>query len=78
MERRSQSERITRLVELAQTAKKRLPRMSIDEKRRVLDLLDVRVTILDSGFRSQSIKLKIEGVFLDLAQAFDQEMAMRP
>jgi hypothetical protein len=70
-EGQAQSERITRLVELAQTAKKRLPRMTLDERRRVLDLLDVRVTIIDAGSRSQGLKVKIEGVFLDLAQAFD-------
>ncbi len=70
-EGQAQSERITRLVELAQTAKKRLPRMTLDERRRVLDLLDVRVTIIDAGSRSQGVKLKIVGVFLDLAQAFD-------
>jgi hypothetical protein len=65
-----QTQRIERLVELVQVAKKRLPRMSLDEKKRVLDLLDVRVTILDAGARSQSVKLKIEGVFLDFASAF--------
>ena len=35
-----QSQRVQRLVELAQVAREHLPRMSLDEKKRVLDLLD--------------------------------------
>ena len=65
-----QSRRIERLVELAQVACERLPHMSLIEKKRVLDLLDVRVQVLDAGSRTTRASVRTEGVFFDLASIF--------
>jgi hypothetical protein len=62
-----QSQRVQRLVELADVARERLPEMSLVERKRVLDLLGVRVQILDAGSRTTPVRLKIEGHFFDLA-----------
>ena len=62
-----QSQRVQRLVELADVARERLPEMSLVEKKRVVDLLGVRVQILDAGSRTTPVRVKIEGQFFDLA-----------
>jgi len=62
-----QSQRVQGLVELAQVARERLPHMSLVEKKRVLDLLGVRVLIVDAGSRTAPVRVKIEGQFFDLA-----------
>jgi hypothetical protein len=41
--------------------------MFLVEKKRVLDLLGVRVQILDAGSRTAPVRVKIEGRFFDLA-----------
>jgi hypothetical protein len=41
-------------------------------------VLDGRVTILSAEFRSQGIRLKIEGVFLDLASTFGSSRGDAP
>lgn len=67
-----QSQRVQRLVELADVASERLPEMSLVEKKRVLDLLGVRVQIVDAGSRTMPVRLSIEGQFFDLAALLDK------
>jgi hypothetical protein len=63
-----ESERMRRLWSLAETAHKRLPRMSAEEQKEILDLLDVRVTILKHAKGSPGGRMlappvvRIEGV----------------
>ncbi|MBK5267272.1 MAG: hypothetical protein JJE47_07540, partial [Acidimicrobiia bacterium] len=57
----AQSERMASLARLAEAAHKRLDTMSDVERRAVLDLLDVRVTVLDSGDRRREPQIRIEG-----------------
>ncbi|MGH8874076.1 MAG: recombinase family protein, partial [Acidimicrobiia bacterium] len=57
----AQSERMASLAKLAEVAHKRLDTMSPVERRAVLDLLDVRVTVLESGGRRRSPQIRIEG-----------------
>jgi DNA invertase Pin-like site-specific DNA recombinase len=57
----AQSERMASLAKLAEGAHKRLDTMSPVERRAVLDLLDVRVDVLDSGGRRRAPKIRIEG-----------------
>jgi len=57
----AQSERTANLARLAEIAHKRLDTMSDVERRAVLDLLDVRVTVLDAGDRRRSPQIRIEG-----------------
>jgi len=52
---------------MADVARDRLPEMSLVEKKRVLDLLGVRVQILDAGSRTTPVRVKIEDQFFDLA-----------
>jgi DNA invertase Pin-like site-specific DNA recombinase len=67
-----QSQRVQRLVELADVARERLPEMPLVEKKRVLDLLGVRVQILDAASRTTPVRLKIEGQFFDLAALLEK------
>jgi hypothetical protein len=46
--------------------------MSLVEKKSVLDLLGVRVQILDAGSRTTPVRLKIEGQFFDLAALLEK------
>jgi hypothetical protein len=41
--------------------------MSLVEKKRVLDLVGVRVLIVDAGSPTAPVRVKIEGQFFDLA-----------
>jgi len=52
---------------MADVARDGLPEMSLVEKKRVLDLLGVRVQILDAGPRTTPVRVKVEGQFFDLA-----------
>jgi hypothetical protein len=45
--------------------------MFLVEKKRVLDLLGVRVQILDAGSRTAPVRVKIEGRFFDLASLLE-------
>jgi site-specific DNA recombinase len=60
-----ESERMRRLWELAEHAHKRLPGMTTEEQKEVLDLLDIRVTILASATRTTPAQVRIEGVVYD-------------
>jgi DNA invertase Pin-like site-specific DNA recombinase len=66
-----QSDRMRRLWELAEKAHARLPNMSAEEQKQVLDLLDVRVTILEHQKRTPGhrvlapAKVRIEGLVTD-------------
>lgn len=60
-----ESERMRRLVALADQAHQRLPQMTPEEQKEVLDLLDVRVTILEHGTRTTPARVRIEGVVYD-------------
>ena len=53
--------RMASLAKLAEVAHKRLDTMSPVERRAVMDLLDVRVTVLDSGGRRGTPQIRIEG-----------------
>ena len=55
------SERMASLAKLAEVAHKRLDNMSSVERRAVLDLLDVKVSVLDAGDRKRSPQIRIEG-----------------
>jgi hypothetical protein len=59
-----ESERMRRLWELAEHAHKRLPFMAPDEQRQVLEILDVRVTILEPGSRKVPARIRLEGTVL--------------
>lgn len=68
-----------RLWELAEHAHKRLPNMTLEEQKQVLDLLDVRVTILEHATKTgghrvaKPARIRIEGLVHDgvLAAADD-------
>ncbi|MEN3342284.1 MAG: hypothetical protein V7644_1688, partial [Actinomycetota bacterium] len=60
-----ESERMRALWALAEHAHKRLPQMSPEEQKEVLDLLDLRVTILDHATRTTPARVRIEGVVYD-------------
>jgi chromosome segregation ATPase len=65
------SKRMRRLWELAEQAHKRLPTMSPEEQKQVLNLLDVRVTVLEHARKStggrvlEPARIRIEGFVSD-------------
>jgi len=75
MESERESERMRRLWELAEHAHTRLPQMTPQEQKEVLDLLDVRVTILAAATRTTPAKVRIEGVVYD--HLLSEEKAVR-
>src|SRR5258708_33703904 len=75
MESERESERMRRLWELAEHANTRLPQMTPQEQKEVLDLLDVRVTILAAATRTTPAKVRIEGVVYD--HLLSEEKAVR-
>ena len=60
-----ESERMRRLWALADQAHRRLPQMTPEEQKEILDLLDVRVTILEHGTRTTAAQVRIEGMVYD-------------
>ena len=67
LDSRNESDRVRQLWELADIAHLRLSSMSEQEKAAVLDLLDVRVRVLDHGKRLIPPRITIEGtVFYEL------------
>ncbi len=67
LDSRNESDRVRQLWELADIAHLRLGSMSEQEKAAVLDLLDVRVRVLDHGKRLIPPRISIEGtVFYEL------------
>jgi DNA invertase Pin-like site-specific DNA recombinase len=76
-----ESERMRRLWELAEQAHRRLPNMTPEEQKEVLDLLDVRVTILESATHTTPAKVRIEGIVYDhvlSGEAAVRELAKTP
>ena len=65
------SAKMRRLWELAEQAHQRLPNMTLAEQKQVLDLLDVRVTILKHARKTaghrilEPAQIRIEGVVND-------------
>jgi DNA invertase Pin-like site-specific DNA recombinase len=65
------SQRMRRLWELAEEAHKRLPMMTPEEQKQVLELLDVRVTVLEHARKSpggrvlEPARIRIEGFVSD-------------
>jgi DNA invertase Pin-like site-specific DNA recombinase len=57
-----ESQRMRHLWELAEGAHKRLPHMSPQEQKEMLDLLDVRVTVLEHGTKESPTRVRVEGV----------------
>ena len=57
-----ESQRMRRLWDLAEGAHKRLPQMTHEEQKQMLDLLDVRVTVLEHATKDAPTKVRIEGV----------------
>jgi DNA invertase Pin-like site-specific DNA recombinase len=62
-----ESQRMRRLWELADGAHKRLPLMRDEEQKEMLDLLDVRVTVLEHETKETPARVRIEGVVGTLA-----------
>jgi site-specific DNA recombinase len=60
-----ESERMRNLWSLADEASRRLPEMSLEEQKEVLDLLDVRVTIIEHATRTTPTRMRIEGIVYD-------------
>lgn len=60
-----ESERMRRLWALADQAHRRLPEMTPEEQKEVLDLLDVRVTIIDHATAKTPARVRIEGIVSD-------------
>lgn len=75
MESERESERMRRLWALADAAHKRLPQMTPEEQKEVLDLLDVRVTVLAHATRTTPARVGIEGVVYDAL--LSEEKAVR-
>ena len=57
-----ESQRMRHLWELAEGAHKRLPHMTPEEQKEMLDLLDVRVTVLEHGTKETPTRVRVEGV----------------
>jgi len=70
-----ESERMRRLWALADEAHRRLPHMSPEEQKEVLELLDVRVTVLAHATRTTPARVRIEGVVYDAL--LSEEKAVR-
>ncbi len=62
-----ESHRKRRLWELAEGAHNRLPHMGDEERKEMLDLLDIRVTVLEHETKEMPARVRIEGVATDLA-----------
>jgi site-specific DNA recombinase len=60
-----ESERMRALWALADEAHRRLPHMSPEEQKEILDLLDVRVTVLTHATRETPTRVRIEGIVYD-------------
>ena len=58
---KTESERMAGLARLAEVAHLRLDTMAPSERRAVLDLLDVKVSVLDTGDRRNPPRIRIEG-----------------
>lgn len=57
-----ESQRMRYLWELAEGAHKRLPHMTKEEQKEMLDLLDVRVTVLEHATKDAPARVRVEGV----------------
>ena len=57
-----ESQRMRHLWELAEGAHKRLPHMTPEEQKEMLDLLDVRVTVLEHATKETLARVRVEGV----------------
>jgi hypothetical protein len=64
-----ESQRMRHLWELAEGAHKRLPHMTPQEQKEMLDLLDIRVTVLEHATKDTPARVGIEGVVGGLAYA---------
>jgi DNA invertase Pin-like site-specific DNA recombinase len=62
-----ESQRKRRLWELAEGAHDRLQSMGDEERKTLLDLLDIRVTVLSHETKESPARVRIEGVATDLA-----------
>jgi hypothetical protein len=62
-----ESQRKRRLWELAEGAHERLQSMGDEERKTLLDLLDIRVTVLSHETKESPARVRIEGVATDLA-----------
>jgi site-specific DNA recombinase len=70
-----ESERMRRLWALADEAHRRLPQMTPQEQKEVLDLLDVRVTIIEHVTRTAPARVRIEGIVYDTLLTDERDLA---
>jgi hypothetical protein len=70
-----ESERMRRLWALADEANRRLPEMTPEEQKEVLDLLDVRVTVIEHATRTTPTRVRIEGIVYDTLLTDERNLA---
>jgi site-specific DNA recombinase len=77
-----ESQRMRHLWELAEGAHERLPNMTPQEQKEMLDLLDVRVTVLEHATKETPARVRVEGVvgsvaLTNAAREIDEDIARR-